>query len=99
MRIVEEGNYGNVFPMIVECRRVVDQYGFAYGDAKDFCGSKIEIEIEDIKKRPWFKYPDYSGTDYGFKCPKCGKFVVVDKNKIPKKVLDEAKEILLADKR
>lgn len=93
MRVIEEGNYGNVFPMIVECKRVVDEYGFAYGDTKDFCGSKIEIEMEDIKKHKWNKYPDYNGTDYGFICPICGKFVVVDKNKVPKKVLDESQEI------
>lgn len=93
MRIIEEGNYGNVFPMTVECKRVVDRYGFEYGDAKDFCGSKIEIEMEDIKKHEWFKYPNYEGTDYGFICPKCGKFVVVEEHKIPKKVLEEADEI------
>lgn len=93
MRIIEEGNFGNVFPMIVECKEVVDKHGFAYGDTKDFCGSKIEIEAEDIKKHEWFKYPNYEGTDYGFICPKCGKFVAVDINKIPKQVLDEAEEI------
>lgn len=95
MKVIERGNYGNTFPMIVECKRVVDEYGYTYGDAKDFCGSKIEIEMEDIKKHKWSKYPDYTGTDYGFVCPVCGKFIVVDKNTIPKRVLDEAEEIFL----
>ena len=95
MRIIEEGNYENVFPMVIECKRVVDQFGFAYGDSKDFCGSKIEIEREDIKKHGWDKYPDYHGVDYGFICPKCGKFIVVDRDKIPDKVLEEAEEILI----
>ena len=93
MRIIEEGNYGNFFPMIVECKRVVDRYGFDYGSPQDFCGSKIEIEMEDIKKHKWAKYPDYKGTDYGFICPKCGKFVVIEEHKIPKKVLKEIEEI------
>jgi len=93
MRIIEEGNFGNVFPMVVKCQRVVDRYGYGYGDAKDFCGSKIEIEREDVKKHKWFKYPDDKGTDYGFICPKCGKFVAIDINKIPKQVLDDAEEI------
>ena len=95
MRVIEEGNYKNLFPMIAECKRVEDKYGFAYGDTKDFCGSKIEIEMEDIKEHKRSKYPDYKGIDYGFICPVCGKFVVVDQNTIPKKVLDEAEEIFL----
>ena len=95
MRVIEEGNYGNTFPTIVECKRVADEYWFAYGDTKDFCGSKIEIEMKDIKKHKWFKYPNYEGTDYGFICPVCGKFIAVDKKKIPKQVLEEAEEILI----
>jgi hypothetical protein len=96
MKVIEEGNYGNVFPMIVKCEMIKDEYGFTYGKSKDFCGSKIEIEVEDIKKHKWDKYPDYCGTDYGFVCPVCKKFVVVDKNKISQKILDEAEEIYLS---
>jgi hypothetical protein len=95
MKVIEEGNYRNPFPMIVECEKVVDKYGYSYGDAKDFCGSKIEIEKEDIKKHKWYKYPYYEGIDYGFVCPVCGKFIAVDEDKIPKKILDEAEEIRL----
>lgn len=98
MRVLEKGNYGKVFPMVVECKRVVDKHGFAYGDAKDFCGSKIEIEAEDIKKHKWAKYPDYKGTDYGFICPECGKFIVVDEKKIPKQILDAAEETFIGGK-
>ena len=95
MKIVNENNSYDMFPMLVFCRRVVDTYGFAYGEEKDFCGSKLEIEAEDIKKHKWFKYPDYEGVDYGVICPVCGKFIVVDRNEIPNKVLSDAEEIRL----
>ena len=93
MKVIARGNYENAFPMLVKCKRVVDEYGFSYGSKADFCGSTIEIEMTDIKKHKWNKYPIYNGTDYGFICPVCGKFVVVDENKIPKKVRNEAEEI------
>lgn len=93
MKIIEENNFKNVFPMKIKCERVVDMYGFSYGKDIDFCSSVIEVEADDIKKHKWFKYPDYSGTDYGIVCPVCGKFIVIDKNKIPNKVLNTAKEI------
>jgi hypothetical protein len=95
MKVIEVGNYGQKFPMIVRCKMVRDQYGFTYGDEKDFCGSQIEIEKEDVKRHEWFKYPNYSGTDYGFICPVCKRFVVVDKKKLPKNILDSAEEIFL----
>ena len=93
MKVIKKGNYGDIFPMVVQCKQVVDGHGFTYGNAKDFCGSEIEIEAEDVKKHTWTKYPDYSGVDYGFICPVCGKFVVVDKYKLPAKVAAEAEEI------
>ena len=99
MKIIKVGNFDNVFPMTITCQKVVDQYGFSYGDTKDFCGSEIEIEAEDVKAHKWDKYPDYSGVDYGFICPVCGKFIVVDKNLIPKKILDAAEEICVGNNR
>ena len=52
MRVIEEGNYGNTFPMTVECKRVVDRYGFAYGDTKDFCVSMETLEaLTDLLER------------------------------------------------
>lgn len=81
--------------MKIKCKRVVDEYGFAYGKENDFCGSELEIDVEDIKKHKWDKYPDYSGTDYGVICPICNQFIAIDKDKIPKIVLENAKEIRL----
>ena len=96
MKVVKENRFSNIFPMLIVCKRVVDSYGFSYGKDKDFCGSEIEIEAEDIKKHGWFKYPDYEGVDYGIVCPVCGKFIVIDKDKIPDKVMNESEEIRLS---
>lgn len=93
MKIINKGNYNNAFPMKVICRRVTDEYGFGYGDDKDFCGSILEVEEEDIKKHSWSKYPAYQGVDYGVICPVCKKFVPVDKKSICKNILDNAEEI------
>ncbi len=93
MKVIKKGNYNNVFQMKIICQCVVDKYGFSYGKVNDFCGSELEIEATDIKKHKWYKYPDYSGIDFGVVCPVCGKFIVVDTHKIPIGVLDNAEEI------
>ena len=96
MKIINRaGNYG-IFPMTVTCKRVVDEYGFSYGKEKDFCGSELEIEADDIKKHPWFKYPYYEGVDYGVVCPVCGKFIAIDKDTLPIGVLNMAEKIKLS---
>ena len=95
MKVIKENNFSDIFPIKVKCERVVDAYGFSYGKEKDFCGSELEVDVKDIKKHRWFKYPDYEGVDYGVVCPVCGKFVVIDKNKIPNKVSNDAEEIRL----
>lgn len=95
MKVIDERNFIDVFPMRIKCQREVDSYGFTYGEEKDFCGSELEIDPNDIKKHDWFKYPCYEGTDYGVVCPICGQFVVVDRNRIPKSVLANAEEIRL----
>ena len=95
MKVISENNFSGIFPMKIKCKRVVDEYGFAYGKENDFCGSELEIDVEDIKKHKWDKYPDYSGTDYGVICPICNQFIAIDKDKIPKIVLENAKEIRL----
>lgn len=94
MKVIKENNFLNVFPMQIKCKRVTDEYGFAYGKEIDFCGSELEVGVEDIKKHKWFKYPDYKGIDYGVVCPICGKFIVINKKEIPKKILDNAEEII-----
>lgn len=76
--------------MTIKCACVADQYGFTYGSEVDFCGSELEIEAADIRRRDWQKYPDFSGTDYGVVCPVCKNFIVIDRDKIPKKIKDEA---------
>jgi hypothetical protein len=90
MRVLNKNDFSDIFPMRVKCEKVVDIYGFSYGNEKDFCGSELEIDAEDIKRHDWFKYPCYKGTDYGVICPVCGKLVVVDTNKIPKRLRDIA---------
>lgn len=93
MKVIKENKFSNIFPMRIICKRVQDEYGFSYGNEKDFCGSELEVNADDIKKHKWFKYPDYEGVDYGVRCPVCGKFIIVDKNKIPDNVLDNAEEL------
>lgn len=95
MKVIGENNFSNIFPMKIKCKRIVDSYGFAYGKAIDFCGSELEVEARDIKKHKWFKYPDYSGTDYGVKCPICNQFILIKKEDIPKIILEQAEEIAL----
>ena len=95
MKIIKKENFNNTFPMKVECKRVEDKYGFAYGKKNDFCGSLLEIEETDIKKHKWQKYPDYEGEDYGVICPVCKGFVVIDKSKLPRTVMAVAEEIFL----
>lgn len=92
MKVIKE-NHGNVFPLEVECQRVEDSNGFGYGSAPDFCHSILEVEEADIKKHPWFKYPNYKGIDYGVICPVCGNFVVIDEKKLPKFTKENAEEI------
>lgn len=94
MKVLKE-NHGNVFPMEIECKYVADQYGFGNGNPPDFCHSILEVEESDIKKHPWFKYPDYEGTDYGVICPVCGNFVAIDEKKLPKLVKEKAEKISL----
>lgn len=95
MKIVEESYSFGVFPMKVKCERVTDQYGFAYGQEHDFCGSTLEVEVNDIVAHDWQKYPDYSGTDYGVRCPICGQFIVIDRKNIPEFAKKNAEKIRL----
>ena len=95
MKIINQSyNYG-AFPMVVKCKQVIDEHGFSYGEEKDFCGSELEIDMNDIKEHPWFKYPNYTGTDYGVICPVCGNFIVIDKQSIPVSALRQAERITI----
>lgn len=98
MKVIEENKSFGVFPMKVKCQRVVDEYGFSYGDIVDFCGSVLEVEASDVKLHPWEKYPAFKGADYGVVCPVCGMFVPIDKGLLPKQVKDTAPEIRLSSR-
>lgn len=95
MKVIKE-NHGTAFPMKIECKQTKDDFGFSYGDAVDFCHSILEVEEKDIKKHPWYKYPNYEGIDYGVVCPVCKHFVVIDNDKIPKSVKEKAKEVSIS---
>lgn len=82
-----------VFPMKVRCSHHVDGYGFSYGRPADFCGHELEVEESDIKKHPWYKYPEMGGTDYGVVCPVCHMFVVIEEEKLPGYVKEAADRI------
>lgn len=90
MKVIKANYFGDLFPMQLTCRRVVDKYGFDYGKEKDFCHSELEIEADDIRRVNWSKYPCFEGTDYGVECPVCGRFVVIDENLLPEKIKKEA---------
>lgn len=93
MKIIKENKFNNIFPMKIKCKLVKYEYGFGYGSENDFCGSELEVDMEDIVKHPWYKYPDYEGVDYGVQCPVCGQFIVIDKRILPEQILRNAKEI------
>ena len=99
MKVLERNKSFGVFPMLVICQRVADKYGFSYGKENDFCGSKLEIEAEDIKSHDWDKYPDYHGTDYGVICPVCGQFVVIDEKLLPVSVMEKASKFRFSELR
>ena len=98
MKVIEKAK-NSVFPMKVRCEHKVDRYGFSYGNKPDFCGWLLEIEESDVKKHPWFRYPDDSGVDYGIICPVCHMFTPLDENMLPRHVKERAREVSLRDGR
>lgn len=93
MKVIKENNFPHVFPIKVTCHKVLDEFGFSYGDDVDFCKSELEVVAEDIVAHEWDKYPNYHGTDYGVICPICGQFIEIDKTLIPKKIKENAPKI------
>lgn len=75
MRVLEFGE--SFFPIKVKCEQITDEYGFTYGDKKDFCGALLEVEMTDLRAKYWDKYPNYRGVDYGVECPVCKKFIPI----------------------
>lgn len=94
MKIIENNSGKNSFPRRVTCEVVCDRYGYTYGNKNDFCGSILEIEVSDIKKHEWSKYPDYKGVDYGVICPVCGKFIMLDSDSLNSIIKSEAPEVV-----
>jgi hypothetical protein len=58
------------------------------------CGSKLEINSDDLLRREWSKYPDDNGIDYGFICPVCGCFTQINSIILPKDLRKMAKDYL-----
>ena len=87
MKIIEVGNFNNLFPMRVKCERIVDENHFSYGAIKDFFGSILEVEVDDIERKDWSKYPDFHGHDYGITCPVCGKFIPISEDILPESII------------
>lgn len=54
------------------------------------CHSLIEIKATDIVKRASF-FKDKAEILYGFNCPKCGCFTVIEDSKLPDYVIDNVK--------
>lgn len=98
MKVIGEAK-SSIFPMKVRCEHKVDKDGLSYGNKPDFCGRLLEIEESDVKKHPWFKYPDDSGVDYGIICPVCHMFTPLDENMLPRHVKERAREVSLRDGR
>ena len=99
MKVIKQNYFPNIFPMQIKCEKVVDSYGFSYGEEKDFCGSELEVSAEDIRKHNWFKYPNYEGTDYIVICPVCGQFIAINRDIIPNHIKDNAIEIRKSDRK
>lgn len=94
MKILKRNN-GSPFTIRVTCAYKKDGYGFSYGEKADYCGSELEAEKNDIKRHPWYKYPEITGVDYGVICPVCGMFVTIPGKDIPAYVKDNAGEVSL----
>lgn len=43
MKIIKENKFSNIFPMQIKCKRVVDCYGFSYGQEKDFVAVNLKL--------------------------------------------------------
>jgi hypothetical protein len=48
-------------------------------------------------KRKWFKYPDYSGLEYGFTCPVCQCFTEINKSNLSEHLKSMAKDYKLVN--
>lgn len=56
------------------------------------CGSTLEIDVNDLIKRKWSKYPDNNGVDYGFICPVCQCFTEIDNKNLSEHLKNIAKD-------
>ena len=56
------------------------------------CGSKLGIDVNDLVKREWFKYPDDSGAAYGFVCPVCDCYTEIENGILTEHLKNMAKD-------
>lgn len=61
-------------------------------DGKVPCGSTLEMDKNDLVSREWFKYPNNSGTDYGFVCPVCSCFTNINDKELTGNIKNLAKK-------
>ena len=90
-RVIETKKENDNIPMTYKYYHEVVK-GKAPKNAPTYIEEKVE---DDVYVCDICGYQHKGEVKEGFICPICGKFVVVDKNKVPKKVLDEAQEILI----
>ncbi len=90
MKIIKKRN-GEDWSLKIRCEVVEDDYGLAYDDDKEHCGSMLKIDKNDVMSRHWQKYTlQTSGTDYVVKCPKCGCCLYINPSLLPKWVKAKA---------
>ena len=88
MKILKENNYDD-WSLEVSCN------GLNWNQNDMFpCGSKLELDVNDVLIRSWFKYPDREGSNYGFICPICGCFTEIKDDLLPSGVKRLAKDYL-----
>ena len=99
MKILVDNYTKDNFTLEIKCKQLIDKHGFCYGEAKDYCGSTLSIDAEDIRCHHWSG--GYSavntGVSYVVVCPLCGEWIEIPSEKIPKRIRDNAREISRRD--
>lgn len=95
MRIIEKKE-PEKWTLELTCQENKDEYGFVWARKEnDFCGSKLEIDVDDIFFKTWWKMSVGRGKDYLVKCPVCQNLIYIKPDLIPsyiKKKVDQKGE-------